>query len=408
MKLREGVTFSSGKEFTADDVVYTFNRLFDPALESEQADLLSTIATTEAVDPMTVRFTTKEPDPILPSRLAYALIMPEGQGEVPGFPEEGLDGTGAYVFDGRTPEVEVKLKKRDDYWGDSEGAPDEMVYKVIPDPATRLAALQANEVDIIYSLAPEQASEVPQAKPVLTTESGLLRTNSLEGPFTDPRLRQAANMAIDREAIVETLFGGQAEVSTCQIAAPTVFGHTDSMTAPAYDPDGAKALVQEAGYNGDPITMYGAGRFAKMMEVAQVVAQQLSEAGFNMDLQFPSSQEQLIAQFQGDKSQYIDLMLFQSSAELFDEAQQLQWITTDGIYSATANPEADALANAATTELDPTARQEAYDQLNKFVCDNVLNIYLYYPPEIYGLSDRIDWEPRSDGLVILTDIRQKA
>jgi peptide/nickel transport system substrate-binding protein len=122
---------------------------------------------------------------------------------------------------------------------------------------------------------------------------------------------------------------------------------------------------------------------------------------------FPQSQEQLVAQFSGDKSKYVDMLLFQSSAEvLFDEAQQLQWLTSDGIYSTINDPQLDALAKTATTSLDTSTRQQAYDQLNNLACQKVYNVYLYYPPAIYGLSKHIDWTPRADGLVLAQDIKQ--
>src|SRR5262249_14469636 len=154
------------------------------------ADLLKSIKTTTAVDDHTVRFTTDGPDPLLLSRLAYALIVPQGQGEVAGFPEKGLDGSGPYELDHHTAGVEVVIKKRANYWGgDLAGAPDRMTYKVIPDDAARLAAVQANELDIDPEISPDQAGQVPQAKPVSVTESALVRTNTLTGPFADQNLR---------------------------------------------------------------------------------------------------------------------------------------------------------------------------------------------------------------------------
>jgi peptide/nickel transport system substrate-binding protein len=408
VKLKDNVTFASGKPLTAQDIVYTFTRLFDPKTDSQQADLLKTIKTTTAVDDHTVRFTTDGPDPLLPSRLAYALIIPDGQGEVAGFPESGLDGTGPYELDHHTAGVEVVIKKRSNYWGgDVSAAPDTMTYKVIPDDAARLAALQANELDIDPEITADQATQVPQAAPVAVTESALLRTNTLRGPFADKNLREAASLAIDKDAIVKSLFGGQAQVSDCQIPTTRVFGHTDGLQPSTYDPAQAKQLVQQY-YKGEPITLYGIERFAGHKEVAQAVAQNLTDAGFKVDLQFPQSQDQLLAQFSGDKSKYVDLLLFQSSAEvLFDEAQQLQWLTSDGLYSSINDPQIDQLAKTAQTSLDTAARQQAYDQLNKLACDNLYNIYLYYPPSIYGLSNRIDWQPRSDGLVLAQEMTQK-
>jgi peptide/nickel transport system substrate-binding protein len=409
IKLRDDVTFASGKQFTSADVIYTFKRIFDPATDSQQADLLKTITSTTAVDEHTVRFTTDGPDPLLPARLAYALIVPEGQAEVAGFPEQGLDGTGPYALDHHTAGVEVAVTKRTGYWGgDLPQAPDTFTYKAIQDPAAMLAALQTNEIDINTSLTPEQADQVPQAKSIIATESALVRTNTLKGPLQDVNLRKAINMAIDRESIVKALYAGKAIATPCQIPTTQVFGHTGSLEVPKYDPDAAKQLVQQY-YKGETLTMYGIARFAGLQEAAQAIAQNLQDVGFKIDLQFPQSQDALIAQFSGDKSKYVDLMLYQSSAEvLFDEAQQLQWLTSDGLYSTINDPQIDALAKTATSTLDETARQGAYDQLNQLACDNVYNAYVYYPPVIYGLSDKINWEPRADGLILAQDITPKS
>jgi peptide/nickel transport system substrate-binding protein len=215
-------------------------------------------------------------------------------------------------------------------------------------------------------------------------------------------------MAIDRDALVKALFADKATATPCQIPTTQVFGHTDSLEVPKYDPDAAKQLVQQY-YKGETMTMYGIARFAGLQEAAQAIAQNLQDVGFKIDLQFPQSQDALVAQFSGDKSKYVDLMLYQSSAEvLFDEAQQLQWLTSDGLYSTINDPQIDALAKTATSTLDETARQDAYDQLNQLACDNVYNAYIYYPPIIYGLSDKIDWEPRADGLILAQDITPKS
>ena len=215
-------------------------------------------------------------------------------------------------------------------------------------------------------------------------------------------------MAIDRATIVKTLYNDQAKVATCQLAAPGVFGYTPGLAVPVYDPVKAKQLVSQY-YKGETITFYGVkGRFAKHEEVAQTIMQELQDVGFNVKLEFPTSVDQLVAQFGGGpKSGFVDLMLYQST-EFLDLAKQLQWLSSDGLYSAINDPQIDALVKTGATTFDTAARQAAYDQLNKLACDNVYNIYLYTAPNVYGMSDRITWQPRIDDLLLLTEVTAKS
>ena len=139
IKLKTEPVFSSGKKFSSEDVVYTYERLLDPKFDTQQRDLISTITAVTAVDATTVRMTTKDPDPLFLARITYPLIVPKGQAEVAGFPDQGLDGTGPYKFVRHTPNVEIVIEKRTDYWGgDISQAPQQFAYKVVPDEAASL------------------------------------------------------------------------------------------------------------------------------------------------------------------------------------------------------------------------------------------------------------------------------
>jgi len=408
--LRTDPTFSSGKKLTADDVVYSYQRILDPSFDTQQRDLIETITSVEAVDAKTVRFKTKEPDPLFEARITYVLILPKGQADVAGFPEQGLDGTGPYKFLKHTPNVSVVIEKRTDYWnGDLKGSPQQFSYKVVPDEAARLAGLETGEIDIVPSIAPEQTSQVPQSETILSTETAFLRTDTLKAPFSDPKLREAASLAIDTKSIVKQLYQDEAKVATCQIAAPGVFGHTDGMKPSAYDPAKAKSLVQ-ANYHGEKITFYAIkGRFAKHEEVAQTIQQELQTAGFDVDLVFPTSTDQLVQQFgAGPKSGFVDLLLYQSNTEFLDIAKQLQWLDSNGLYSAINDPKIDELVKTGGTTFDRSVRQSAYDDMNKLACDNVYNIYLFTAPNVYGMSDRVQWKPRLDDLILLGDVQSKS
>lgn len=399
--------FAGGKDLEAEDVVYTIERVLDPELESEQAPLYSSIADVQAVDESTVRITTETPDPVMMARLSLLLIMPAGGAEASGFPADpaSLDGTGAYRLVSHERDVETVMERRDDYWGDASGAPDRVVKRVVSETATSVSGLQAGEIDVVPRLDPDQVEQVPALGSVVGTESVLLRINSLTGPLQDQGLREAVNIAIDREAITESLFGGYATPSECQLPSPNTFGHTDSLSTPEHDPERASQLVSEAG-GASLRFVVPAGSFPKFREVGQTITQQLEAVGFDVELEFPEDQEALRTALT-DKSQLSDLFLFSTNSEFLDLSQQSSWLVSDGPFSGLDDARIDELAQQAQTTTDEDERLELYRQLNERDCEIVGNAYLYYPHDLYGLSESIDWTPRVDGLIVLTEMKEQ-
>lgn len=405
-ELREGVTFADGSTFDAADVVYSIERVTDPEFDSQQLSLFNTIAEVTSVDDHLVRITTEEPDPVLPARMALLLIMPEDGADAAGFPDEELVGTGPYRLAAREPDIRTVIEKRPDYWGDNQAGPDRMVQRVIAESSTRVAALEADEVDVVVQLSPDQTDLVPRVEAVTSTESMLLRLKARSGLLADEQLRDAVNIAIDRRSIVDSLFGGHAQPSKCQIAAPTVFGHNPELEVPEYQPERARQMIQDAGAAGETLELTAfAGRFAKDRETAQSVAQYLTDAGFNVDLEFPSqgtaAQQLLQEQF------FPHAFQFSSNTELLDIAKQTQWLVSDGQFSGGSNERIDELAAEAASELDRDRRRELYHELAEVACDDASNIYLYYTQDLYGLSPDLDWQPRPDGLIYLTEMQSR-
>jgi peptide/nickel transport system substrate-binding protein len=291
-----------------------------------------------------------------------------------------------------------------DYREELPGAPEKLTLRGMPEPRTRVAALESGEVDIVPALSPDDVELAPNAADVASTETMLLRLNSRSGVLTDPKLRQAINLAINREELVDALFSGYGEVATCQIAAPTVFGHDDSIPAPEYDPDAARKLIEEAAPDGVTLSFTApASRFAKGREVAQAITQYLEEAGFKVDLTFPSDQEMATQLLQPAK--FPSIFMYSANSEFFDEAKELQWLTTDGQFSGASDPEIDTLADQAEQEMDPAVREDLFSQINKRACDDVSNSYVYVAKDIYGLSDAVSWTPRGDGLIVASEIK---
>jgi peptide/nickel transport system substrate-binding protein len=162
-KLRQGVKFHNGEPFNADAVVFSVKRIIDPALQSDQASFFGTITGAEKVDDSTVNIITSGPDPILPARMYWMkMVEPKhAQGDPETFATTPI-GTGPYKFVKWDRGVEVVIEANPDYWG---GKPsiDIVHLRPIQEESTRLAALQAGEVDLVFGLLPEQIDQAPVA-----------------------------------------------------------------------------------------------------------------------------------------------------------------------------------------------------------------------------------------------------
>lgn len=277
-KLREGVTFHDGRPFTADDVVFSFERALKPT--SDMKDIIGTVTRAVAVDNYTVRIETDGPNPILDQQINDIFIMSRGWAEENGVVEpqdtasgqetyavRHTNGTGPFVLDLREPDVRTVVVKNENWWGLVEDSPhniDRIEFTPVANAATRVAALLSGELDFVLDTPVQDLARVrrtPGLKVQTTAEvraifMGLdsgraeLRSSNVTGknPFADIRVRQAMNMAVNREAIVSRIMRGLAEPAG-MLLSPGIGGYTDEIDAlPPFDPDRARALLSEAGY----------------------------------------------------------------------------------------------------------------------------------------------------------------
>jgi peptide/nickel transport system substrate-binding protein len=285
-KLRQGVKFHNGNPFTADDVVFSLDRARQPA--SDMKGLLTSIDTVTKVDDHTVHIKTKGPNPLLPNYLNNLFIMDKEWSEAnntvtvqdykakkDNFAVRNANGTGPYKLVSREQDVKTVLKRNEAYWGNSE-APlgiTDVTYTVIKSDATRVAALLSGEVDFVQDVPPQDIDRLqktanlrvnfgPENRTIffgMDVTSPELKTSNVKGknPFADKRVRQAMNMAIDREAIKRAVMRGQA-VPAGVIAPPFVNGYTKELDSlPKVDVAKAAALLKEAGYgDGFSVTLH--------------------------------------------------------------------------------------------------------------------------------------------------------
>ena len=313
-KLRQGVKFSDGTPFNADDVIFSYQRIKQPtsALNSNVA----TVADLVKIDDYTIDFHTRGPDPILPEELTNWGIMsklwceknnttiPADLGKVTeeNFATRNAMGTGPFMLKERVPDVRTVLVANPNWWDKPTGNVTEAVFTRIANSSTRVAALLSGEIDFVYTVPPQDVDRIATTQGTKIIKSPELRTIFLgmdqmhdellesnvkgKNPFKDERVREAFYRAIDEKAIVAKVMRGQA-AETALMIAPGINGFDKSLNErPAYDPAKSKKLLADAGYpNGFETGMDCPNdRYVNDEAICQAVAAMLAKVGIKVNL----------------------------------------------------------------------------------------------------------------------------
>jgi peptide/nickel transport system substrate-binding protein len=316
-KLRKNVKWHDGSPFTAEDVVFTLNRVPNvPNTPSSFATFTKPIVNVKVVDPHTIVFKTETPHVLLPSDLASVLIVSKLHGEKAATTDynsgKAAIGTGPYKFGEYVQNQHVILKANYGYWG-GEQPWDKVTFKILSNNAARVAALLSRDVQMIetvptsdvakfgkdanFALADKVSNRViyvhlwqwsDKAPPFVTAKDGKPLDKN---PFKDARVRKALSMAINREAIADRVMEKKA-VPAAQLLADNFYGTSKKLKPAKYDPEGAKKLLAEAGYpNGFAMTIHGTNnRYINDDKIAQAIAQFYSRIGIDTKVEtMPSS-----------------------------------------------------------------------------------------------------------------------
>ena len=305
-KLRKGVKFHDGSDFTAEDVIATFKRVPNvPNSPSSLAIYTRPIKEAIAIDKYTLRLKTEQPYPLLPNDLSGIQILPKKVAEAAKTEDfnsgKAMIGTGPYKFVEYVSGDRVVMAVNDKYWG-PKPAFAKVRFRMIANSAARVAALLAGDVQMIEGVPTADIERLKKDARVTRDLGGLepphlpahgfgareelaLRHRPagkpLEAnPFRDPRVRKAISKMIDRDAIVSRIMEGQAQ-SAGQLLPDFFFGTSKRLKPEKYDPEGAKKLLAEAGYpNGFGVTLHTPNnRYINDERVAQAVAQFLTRGG---------------------------------------------------------------------------------------------------------------------------------
>jgi peptide/nickel transport system substrate-binding protein len=392
--LRPGVRFHNGEPVTAEDVKFSFERYRGSAARV----LKERVREVQIVDPGRVRFVLKEPWPDFmtfygTSATGAAWIVPKKYVEKVG--DDGFlkapVGAGPYRVVSFSPGVELVMEAYEGYWR-KVPAVKRLVFKVIPDEGTRLAALQHGEVDIAYSIRGELAAEL-QRLPGLDIKSIVLQAPNWiyfpeqwdpQSPWHDLRVRQAANLAIDREGMSKALFLGKCKITNSII--PDSFEHYWQPPPAVYDPAKARKLLAEAGFpNGfDSGLFYCDSSYANIGEVA---VNNFHEVGIRTKLQ-PIERAGFAAAYAAKK--YTRGVLRGASGAFGNAATRLaSFVVSGGANVYGGYPDIDALYPLQADELDTTKRAAILEKMQRLVHEKAIFAPIWLLAFLNGVGPRV-------------------
>lgn len=441
VKLRQGVKFHDGTEMTADDVVFTFDRVIKENMieypephTSPRKGLIAPLESVEKTGDYSLLMHFSGPWPPALQLIVHQQIVPKKYLEEVG--TEGFIahpiGTGPFKFVSAQPGFEeVVMERWEDYYG---GAPDlepvgpacaqGAIFRVIPEASTRVAALLAGEVDIIQAVPAElidTLSQTPgiQVKTTPGTQPKWIELNVNKAPFDDVRVRHALNYAVDKQLIIDEIYGGRAVALPGPLSPFNNFVNKNLSPYP-YDPDKALSLLEEAGWtdsNGDGLLDKGGTAFSftidtleEFRSLAEAIAEMFRAIGIDASVRFweySVVRPQLLA---GERLAYLD----DWGDSAFDpvghfEAKWHGYVEGSpygrGNFSTYNNPRVNELIVLGETVPDPAERQKIYDEAQQIVYDEAPAVFLIVPDEAEAaLAWVTNWAPASDSRINLHDV----
>ena len=402
--LRKGAKFHDGEPVTAEDVKFSFERYRG----ASATVLKAKVAAVEIVSPGRVRFRLKQPWPDFMTffgtpATGAAWIVPKKYVERVG--DEGYKrapiGAGPYRLVSFKPGVELTLEAFDGYWRKAP-AIKTLVFKVIPDDATRLAALKRGEVDVVYGLSGPLAEEVKR-NPELTLKAAQIPValwlvfadqTDPRSPWHDRRVRLAANLAIDRDAINKAGYLGLGRISSSFI--PHSLEYYWDPPRYAHDPKRSRQLLAEAGYpSGFDAGELSSEPFAGS-GIGEPVVNDLTAVGIKIRLRL-LERAAFLKQF-GEKT--LKHVILAGSGSPGNAATRLeQYAVTGGLYAYGSYPEVDGLFNAQANELNPVARRQILTKMQQIIHERVMFAPVLEYAYFVGIGPRV----AVDGVTALAD-----
>jgi peptide/nickel transport system substrate-binding protein len=425
-KLRKGVKFHDGSDFTAADVVASIERVPTvPNSPSPFTAYTKQIKEMVVVDPLTIRFKTATPYPLMPSDMAQIVIISKNAAKATTDDfntGKAAIGTGPYKLARYTKGDRIELARNDAYWG-GKTPWEKVTLRLLPQDAARVAALLSGDVQVIENVPTSDAAQLKKdkrlqvfrtvadrliylhmdsdrdASPYVTDKAGKPMPKN---PLKDPRIRKAISKALNRPAIVEKVMEGEA-IPAGQLVPDFLFGATKNLKVEPYDPEGAKKLLAEAGYpDGFGLTIHAPNnRYVNDAKVAQVVAQMLARVGIDTKVvAMPSS-----AYFtQATKLEFSFMLLGwgtgtgEASSTL--KALLMTYNRDKGYGTANrgrySNGKVDALTEDALATVDDAKREALLQRAAELAIGDTGIVPLHFQVNLWATRDGITYVPRTD------------
>ncbi|GAB7024383.1 ABC transporter substrate-binding protein [Salidesulfovibrio brasiliensis] len=406
-KLREGVKFHSGNEFTAEDVAYTLERL---KKSEDFKGLFEPFDKAVAVDPYTVDIKTKEPYGLTLAMCTYIFPLDKkfyaGKDEIvksgPSFANENESGTGPFVVTKYVPGEQMAMKANPNYWTER-GNVEELVIKAIPNSPARVAALLSKDVDFIMPVPPTDMKRIDETEGLkLTTLPGsriiTLQMNQERRPeFKNQKVRQAIVHAIDNPGIVEKIMKGFATAAGQQ--GPKGYaGYVEELT-PRYDLEKAQQLMKDAGYeNGFECTMIAPNnRYVNDAKIAEAVVSMLSKINITVNLK-TMPKAQYWDQFDARTA---DIQMIGWHSDTEDSANFSEYLmmcpdkeTGIGQYNSGeyCNAKVDELVIASRSETDMAKRAEMLQEVERILYEDAAFVPLHWQDLAWASKDNMNTE----------------
>ena len=384
--LHRGVKFHNGRALTADDVKFTLERDLDPNTGHPHRAYYEDIQDIQIVDTHTVRIALRKPNAMFIFNLARAnsAIIPKE--EVERLKSHPI-GTGPFQFSEWVRGDRITLTKFKDYYEPDVPALDRVVFRFIPDPSAQMAALRTGDVDVIgVGMSPESALELksdPAFRVIegLTTTDVIVAMNNSKPPFSDIRVRKAITYAINRDEVIKGSTFGMAKPIGSHMDPLNPY-YVDLSHLYEYDPQKAKQLLAEAGYpQGFECVLRLAEPYLAYRRAGEIIASQLAKVGVKAKIELMEWGQWLARIYrQADYD-----MTVMGHAEPFD----IDIYANPQYYFRYNNPQLQALLKEADSSLDDAKRKALYEQAQRMIAEDAVNVFLYNGPYLVGMRTTV-------------------
>ena len=399
--LEKGAKCHDGNPMDGSDVVFTYKTaMTEPT--SRLGGYLGLVKTVEAVSPTEVKFELKSPFAPWPRQTALVSIVCQEAYEKIGKEAFGRSpvGSGPYEFVSWSAGDAITLKRAENHVG-TPGKFATVVFKPVPDETTRANSVQSGDLDVAL-LGPSQVPAVKAGGAVDVVDQPANRVVYLgfDGAFPflgDEKFRKAIDLAFDRKLLSDNLLNG-AVAPTAQLIAPVTFGYDPDLKPTQPDAEKAKALVNEAGYDGTPILLsYPTTGLPQVDQVAQAIAYFLDQVGIKVQLDPQEQNTYFQAWYKRDLK---GLYIFAFAPSVMDANLPLEMLLKTGGQGYIHDPRIDELLAAQIGESDAEKRAELLGEISTISYDKTLYAPLFTDTYTYGVAKGLDWTPRPDGMMV--------